>query len=681
MPTARCLAGTTLVSLIALAAGPAAQSPQAPVFRARVDLVPVYVVAVDEDGTPVMDLTAADFTLRDGGTPQEVSVFDVVRREVPPPPPVEFRQPPDLPRDVASNRALDTDRVVVIVVDDLHMYKNRTQLARDLTVDLIEQLQPGSSMALLLTSGEGSTQVTEDHGRLIDIARTFTARRPVPRPTEGVDPMLPGVWDPETSSGMAHAGINNELQDFFDNMSLYDTLGDAARMLRVSDGRRKAFVVVTEAPGFNLHWLPERTSPCFERPTSPPCHHDAKLLEITTAMRRSNVAMYAVDPRGLVESKDLQRECFPPPPEISGPDPCSDGMTAWHSSLRWAQQGLETITRVNGGFAVTNTDDLAGGLERIRADLDNYYLLGFYPTDQGKGFREIQVSVNRPGLTLRYRQGYDAGAPEVDDDDESDELTALSTGLLPNPDLPLRLYAAPFPGTRRSRVAVTIEVAEPRAEVTGADGRIADELRYSVLAANEATGKVEQHLANTARLTSRAPLADDAPPTVFYQVPMTMELPPGRYQLRASALSEKLARGGSVYLTVDVPDYRNAFVAISGLVVASTLAPPMPVAEGATRQVVPFGPTLTREFARGDTLRVYYEIARRGQIGLDARLEVLNHRGEVVTAVDTPVVFRESGVVDVTLPLTGYTPGAYRLRASAETSDHRAEQVVGFVVR
>jgi VWFA-related protein len=656
------------------------QTQQAPVFRARTDLVPVYVVAVDEDGNPVMDLTAGDFTLRDRGKLHEISIFNVVSRTPPAPPPPEFRHPADLPGDVASNRSNDTDRVVVIVVDDLHLYRRRTDITRKLTADVIDQLKDGSSMALLMTSGDASTQVTVDYARLFAAAATIEGRRPVPRPTEGIDPMEPGVFDPEVSSGVAHAGVNRELQDFFDNMSLYQTLGDAARLLHVPDGRRKIFVLIGEGPGFNLHWLPENTSPCFSRPNAAPCHHDAKLLEITTAMRRSNVAMYALDPRGLVESKDLQRECFPPPPEI-WIDPCFMGLTDWSSPVRWAQQGLETLARVNGGFAVTNTDDLVGGLARIRSDLDNYYLLGFYPAESGDGFREVSVSVTRPGLTLRYRQGYDLGE-EASGDSESDELTTLSTGLLPDPDLPLRLFAASFPGTSaRSRVAVTVEVAEPRAEVTRADGRVSDTLRYSVLAANEETGKVAQHLENTATLSSRTPLGDSAPPIVFYQVPMTLDLPPGRYQLRASALSDRLGRGGSVYLSVVVPDFRKAFVEIAGLTVGSTLTPPIPVAQGTRRQIVPFGPSLGREFSRADTLRVFYQIARRGDVGATGRLDVLNHRDEVVWTVATPVAFREPGIIDVRVPLDRLPPGAYRLRAAAEAGEHRAERVVGIVVR
>jgi VWFA-related protein len=680
MPTARAVAGSTLAAVVLLAFGGvlSGQAQQAPVFRARTVLVPVYVVAVDADGNPVTDLTAGDFTVMDRGTRQEISVFDRVTRVAAEPAPPAFRLPADLPRDVATNRSTDTDRVVVVVVDDLHIYRRRMELARTLTVNVVKELHEGSTMALLLTSGKDGAQMTDDRAQLIAATARIQGGRAVRRPTEAESPMNAGVWDPETSNGLAHAGVDRPLQDFFDNMSIYDTLEKAARMLRSRDGRRKVFVLITEGPGFDLRWLPENTSPCLARGDA--CYHDAAVLDMMRSMQRSDVATYALDPRGLVESGDLLSECYPPPPKFLYFDPCSEGFTDDGSAVRWAQRGLETMAKVSGGFAVTNTDDLIGGIARIRSDLDNYYLLGFYPRDVSKGYRRISVSVDRPGLTLRYRQGYDAGeedAPEAG----KDELTALATGPLPNPDLPLRLFAAPFPGGVRARVAVTLEVAAPRDDVSDAAGRLSDQLRYSVLAADEKSGKVIQNLGNTATLSSRTPLGATAPPLVFYQVPVTMSLPPGRYQLRASAISEKLARGGSVYLTLVVPDYRKADVELSGVVLGSTAGPQIPVARGPAPPVVPFGPSLMREFSRRDSLRIYFEVSRRGQIGVPVRIDVIDYRDQVLRSVERHVELREPGVVDTSLPLADLPTGAYRLRVTAGAPGQGPERVIGFVVR
>src|SRR6185503_19262737 len=55
------------------AQGPPPQRP--PTIRTRVDAVSVDVVATDAKGQPVADLTAADFEVREDGTPQTIDSF------------------------------------------------------------------------------------------------------------------------------------------------------------------------------------------------------------------------------------------------------------------------------------------------------------------------------------------------------------------------------------------------------------------------------------------------------------------------------------------------------------------------------------------------------------------------------------------------------------------------------
>src|SRR4029079_10395719 len=199
-------------------------------------------------------------------------------------------------------------------------------------------------------------------------------------------------------------------------------LRDAARMLGSGDARRKAFVLVSEGIGKDLSGLFAARSRAGDVPqggteyaagnaaalatVAPAGYHDDALIDMMESLRRSNVATYAIDPRGRVDSKDLARECFPAP--HPGSDPFSEGMTDWVSPVRQAQHGLEIMSEASGGFAVTNTDDFTSGMSRIVSHLDHYYLLGFYPADtKGKGYRPIEVVIpGRPDLKLRFRRGY-----------------------------------------------------------------------------------------------------------------------------------------------------------------------------------------------------------------------------------------------------------------------------------
>ena len=158
---------------------------------------------------------------------------------------------------------------------------------------------------------------------------------------------------------------------------------------------------------------------------NPPQLHTNALLEMMEAMRRANVATYAIDPRGAVKAGDLSAECFPARAfgaAQNGNDPvCVDDPSAgaerpWMSPVRQAQHGLSILETAvaTGGFAVTNTDDFTGGLSRILEDLDHYYLVGFYPERSER--QGLSASLERPCLpdhpdwTLRFRRGYMGGS-------------------------------------------------------------------------------------------------------------------------------------------------------------------------------------------------------------------------------------------------------------------------------
>ena len=82
-----------------------------------------------------------------------------------------------------------------------------------------------------------------------------------------------------------------------------------------------------------------------------------------------------------------------------------------------------------------------------------------------------------------------------------------------------------------------------------------------------------------------------------YEVLARVELPkPGKNQVRLSAHSAAADTRGSVYVDVDVPDFRKEKLSLSGVVLNSAL-PSAPVAPArALRDVVPLAPTSERAF-------------------------------------------------------------------------------------
>src|SRR5690606_10731774 len=123
-------------------------------------------VVIDKDGQRVHGLTKDDFVLRDRRQPQTIETFTEVRRDVEraretPRPPVTARI------DVASNTTAEAGRLVVLLLDDLHVWQGRSDTVKEIARKIVTDLGPESSMALLQAGGEHSTEVTNDRTRLL----------------------------------------------------------------------------------------------------------------------------------------------------------------------------------------------------------------------------------------------------------------------------------------------------------------------------------------------------------------------------------------------------------------------------------------------------------------------------------------------------------------------------------
>jgi VWFA-related protein len=71
------------------------------------------------------------------------------------------------------------------------------------------------------------------------------------------------------------------------------------------------------------------------------------------------------------------------------------------------QQILLALAQGTGGFAIYNTNDLLGGLNRIGREQNEFYILGYVPQSSSEGACHIlKVKVNRGGTEVRSRSGY-----------------------------------------------------------------------------------------------------------------------------------------------------------------------------------------------------------------------------------------------------------------------------------
>lgn len=699
--------------VLAIAASLLQSQGQPPTIRARADLVQVHAVVVDADGRHVRGLQAADFVLRDRRKPQVIASLDEVTHARP----AANSSAPAVhtARDVGSNQVSAAERLVVMVVDDLHIFRGRTDRAKEIARRVLDEFGRSASMAVLFTSGKNSTRVTDDVAVLRAAVESLSGRQSWRRPHAAIDQQRVGRIDPSMSFEQVLEILGRaqeaSLQEFFDNQSQYKLLQNAARLLRTNDSRRKAFVLISEGIGKDLSGLfeamaapdvaPELTS------TRPPSYHDDALIEMMESLRRANVATYAIDPRGKVESKDLSLECFPAPGSTlpnprtlqPGGDTCAEGLTAWNSPVRQAQRGLEMVAEASGGFAVTDTDDFTSGLDRIVSELDHYYVLGFYPSDaQGSGYRPIEVTVpGHPDWIVRYRRGYMGGSKPAPK--SATEMMELASGILPVPDLPLKLGAIVLPGSKSAaRVALALEVTVPRLRVEERDGRVRDTLKYELLVVDEKKKRVRSLGGREGLLTLSATALGRTPPDeVRYQVAEAVDLAPGQYEVRWSAVSAKLGTGGSVYLPLTVPDFRGDGPVLGNVVVGYAeggRVPRAPVTERLAQRGgrvvtppvdqksdLPVAPTLDREFTSADTLRVYAEGTVRAGARPMIGVEIVDWRGRVVRSPSASFAVAETVKALVDVPLAGLSSGSYVLRVTLGAGGRPATREVAFTLR
>ena len=692
---------------VSLTAG-AQQNPRPPssqtTFRAGIELVQIDVVVVDRNGKHIRGLKPEDFVVTDRKKPQAIAAFEEISHERKRAALDAPAMPAPVRMDVASNQSVQAHRLVVMVIDDLHIYRGRADLSKTIARGVLDKLGPDASMAVLFTSGEHSTEVTEDRSVLLGAVEILQGRKAVRRPNAAIDSqrMAAGGGENARSSREIQAAQSASLQDFFDNMSKYKALEDAARLLGEGDARRKAFVLISEGIAKDVTGVFDAaTTPCDARCATCPCYHEIALRNMMNSMRRSNVVTYNIDPRGYVSSQEIALESFPTPamePEMPAGE---DAVFRWSNPVRLAQRGLVLTAEASGGFAIVNTDNFLEGVGRIIEDLDHYYLLGFYPNDPGKkGYRPVDVSVPaHPEWTVRFRNGYRAEGPPKPPVNRN-PLAALMSGALPDAALPLRLHAVPLGEASggETRIALAIEVSVPRTAVEEADGKVRDELKYEIVVVDQKKAKIRSLGGLTARvsLSPNAAVGRAAPDVATYQVAQTISLPPGRFQLRLAAQSSKLARGGSVYLHLTVPDVTRDALSIGGLAlgyaegsrIATAVATPPPIsrAQRTARMApppppppaLPFAPTLDREFAGDDLLRVYFEVTARDRREPVAGVLELVAADGAAARRSLPFTADDRGSVDLQLSLAGLPAGAYILRAQLSNGPHSE---IGITIR
>jgi VWFA-related protein len=666
--TSRLVTALVCAAIAAVGASALAQAQQQPTFRAGVEIVEVQAVVTDAQGNPVAGLRQEDFEVVEGGKPQTIAAFSTVNipieREDRP-----LYSPTAIEPDVLTNQG-DEGRVYLIAFDEMapqHALRTRHLLRR-----FIERHVGANDRVAIGYFGTGareSQEFTSNKRVMLEALDRFTGGIPgeaaptvaVPNPNLEASQQAPTSFSDDSASTEARFKLRGRMKAFRDLVEFLATI----------PAQRKALLFLSTGIGDAVSAVID-----YQGGVMPIELEDAHVA--IRAAATGNVAIYPIDPRGLQADGGGEFTSFEETQSAATP-----------AATRLSEiNNARMLAETTGGFAFINQNTFDQAFTRLVRENSSYYVLGYYSTDDRRNgrFRRLEVRVKRPGLQVRARTGYLAprGRPETRDTRQPEKplpvspatSSALASGV-PSRGLPLKLFAAPFKSAgKEATVALVLSVDVAALELTEKGGVFNGTLEMTSVATSNRSRMLggEYH---TMVLNLKPDTMTRARETGL-QVLGEIKLPPGRYQVRA-ALGNG-TKAGSVIYDVDVPDFSQKPLMMSGVAVTSRLLANAPTLtpRNPLRDFLPAPPTTTREFSADDTIAVFAEVydnlktptahtvdltaTLRADDGREIRSVSEERSSSELTGATGGFGFRAD------LPLEGTAPGLYVIHIEARAN-------------
>lgn len=288
------------------------------------------------------------------------------------------------------------------------------------------------------------------------------------------------------------------------------------------------------------------------------------------------------------------------------------------------------------------------------------------------------MQVNRPGVHVRARAGYYAATdrPPTPSKRLTSVVDRALSGGLPTGDLPVSLTVAPFATAGKPGAALAV-VARLDHQADVAPGTVVE---FVAMAFND---KWKQVAAITQRF--RLPPASDS--VRLSETAARLNVPPGRYEVRAAMRSTADDRTGSVYASVIVPNFAREPVSLSGLALERQSGGAAMLEDLAS--VVPARMTTGRVFSADERVAVIAQVYQGraktpGPVRVTAR--IVDGQDRTASTTETalePTAFSAQRHADyrLDLPLDRLAAGEYLLTIDASTATTSARRDLRFTLR
>jgi len=447
------------------------------VIRVTSNLVSLDVIVKDKKGKAVTDLKPEDFTVSENGVPQKIEFFDstlINRNEVtqttatsvsaPPTP----RNPNGLPRNI-----------IALVLDGQSTELANLRHVREGIVKYIrERISDNDSVALFSISGglQLRQPFTQDKAKLIaaveraydssTVSKTSEAREISQNISALRDQIAGGATGPIAATPGAGAAGSAAAQTMIAQRMLEEYIQLRSAL---STQQTRPVLAALAAICEGLRTIPgKKTLVMFSEGFVATETLDWQVQSTIDIANRANVAIYIIDSGGLTGGAPTSGALVAGSPlgaisaatDMEHRRRAGAGESVFDISrqegLNRQQDLLYRISEDTGGRFLKNTNDIAGGLERIDAEIRSRYTLSYRSTDQNYdgSFRKVKIEVSRRDTNVSARPGYYAIPPSqvVPFSPEDQKLLANFANMQAHPGLPLSMELNWFRSTEDNYV-------------------------------------------------------------------------------------------------------------------------------------------------------------------------------------------------------------------------------------
>lgn len=648
-----------------------------PVFRTGINYVRVDVIVTDRAGNPVNDLKPGDFEVTEQNRLQKVETFKLISldgglMDSTNTPPRQIRTD----ADEETEAARDDVRLFAMFLDDYHVRRETSMSARGQLARFVEtQLGPSDMIGVMYPlEPVSAVRMTRNHDAVMKGVQQFLGRKYdytpkndyeekiVYYPTETVEQIRNQISLSAIKSLIVHMGGLKEgrkglilVSEGYSNMVPPQMRDQMAGFPGSNNPARNDPFAGTDGVG-RATALEERASWLAGT------EMEDQLRDVWDLANKNNVAIYAVDPRGLATNE-------------FGIDQNINNSTD-STYLRNTMDTLRTLALQTDGRAILNRNDIALGMKQIVRDNSAYYLLGYNSTftaTDGK-FHEIKVKVNRPGIQVRARKGYWAFTAD-------DAARALAP---PKADAPKAVDTAIAAITTPSRARV---VRTWIGSERGADGKTRVTFLWEPVPRLPGDAVRPE---NTPARVSITAVAPDGSPYYRGKIPegnsstpviagskISFDAKPGQMQLRVSVESAAAEVLDSEVREIAVPDLTAPQIAIGTPVVYRGRTVPEYQRLKTDPQALP---TAAREFSRTERVFIRVPAYAPGTAAPTVTAKLLNRTGQAMGDLTVGNAAGRPDSKDIELSLASMPPGEYVVEITATGQGEPVKELVGFRV-